>query len=132
MTLFYCTTEQVLVSIICVNFCRSFAPFGTKNTRNTHFSAYYYYVFWHIELKFCIYLSYNELQIKYECHQFSKNFVGVMPFSELRILEIHSFPHFSPTHFLTYSVEILHMTLFSFFFKFWPRISFTSTLFRKC
>ena len=29
MTLFYCTTDQVWVSLICVNFCRSYAPFGT-------------------------------------------------------------------------------------------------------
>ena len=29
MTLFYCTTDQVRVSSICVNFCWSNAPFGT-------------------------------------------------------------------------------------------------------
>ena len=29
MTLFYCTTDQVRVSSICVNFCGSNAPFGT-------------------------------------------------------------------------------------------------------
>ena len=29
MTLFYCTTDQVRVSSICVNFCGSCAPFGT-------------------------------------------------------------------------------------------------------
>ena len=29
MTLFYCTTDQVRVSSICVNFCGSYAPFGT-------------------------------------------------------------------------------------------------------
>ena len=29
MTLFYCTTDQVWVSSISVNFCRSFGPFGT-------------------------------------------------------------------------------------------------------
>ena len=28
-TLFYCTTDQVRVSSICVNFCGSSAPFGT-------------------------------------------------------------------------------------------------------
>ena len=31
MTLFYCTTDQVRVSLIYVNFCRSYGPFGTKN-----------------------------------------------------------------------------------------------------
>ena len=29
MTLIYCTTDQVRVSSICVNFCGSYAPFGT-------------------------------------------------------------------------------------------------------
>ena len=29
MTLFYYITDQVRVSSICVNFCRSYAPFGT-------------------------------------------------------------------------------------------------------
>ena len=29
MTLFYCTTDQVRVSSICVNFCGSYAPFYT-------------------------------------------------------------------------------------------------------
>ena len=29
MTLFYCTTDQVRVSSICINFCRSYVPFGT-------------------------------------------------------------------------------------------------------
>ena len=29
MTLFHCTTEQVRVSTISVNFCWSYAPFGT-------------------------------------------------------------------------------------------------------
>ena len=29
MTLFYCTTDQVQVSSICVKFCGSYAPFGT-------------------------------------------------------------------------------------------------------
>ena len=40
--LFYCITDQVRVSSICVNFCRSYAPFGTYNTgnkKNTQFSA---------------------------------------------------------------------------------------------
>ena len=29
MTLVYCTTDQVRVSLLCVNFCGSYAPFGT-------------------------------------------------------------------------------------------------------
>ena len=50
---------------------------------------------WHIELKFCIWLCFIVLQTKFECRQFASMFVGVMPPLELRILQIHSFPHFS-------------------------------------
>ena len=99
MTLFYCTTDQVWVSSISVKFCASYAPFGTYNTGNTQFSALFSYMLWHIELKFCTWLCYTVLQIKFECCQFALIFVGVMPLLELRILEIHSFPHFSPTCF---------------------------------
>ena len=50
---------------------------------------------WHIEFKFCIWLGFNVPQSKFECRHFASIFVGVMPLCELRILEIHSFPHFS-------------------------------------
>ena len=79
--------------------CWSCAPFGTKNTGNTQFSALFSNMLWHIELKFCIWLFLTVLQIKFECRQFGSIFVGVMPPLELRILEIHSFPHFSLTSF---------------------------------
>ena len=46
---------------------------------------------WHIELKFCIWLCFTVLQIKFECRQFASIFVGVMPLLELKLLEIHSF-----------------------------------------
>ena len=52
---------------------------------------------WHIELKFCTWLCSNVLHIKFECRQFVSIFVGVMPLLELKILQIHSFPHFSLT-----------------------------------
>ena len=39
MTLFYCTTDQVRVSSICVNLCGSYAPFGTLKTENAQFST---------------------------------------------------------------------------------------------
>ena len=54
---------------------------------------------WHIELKFCLWLCFTVLQIKFECHQPASIFVGVVPLLELKILEIHSFPHFSLTCF---------------------------------
>ena len=46
-----------------------------------------------------IWLCFTVLQIKFEFYQFASIFVGVMPLLELRILEIHSFPHFSLTCF---------------------------------
>ena len=54
---------------------------------------------WHIELKFCIWLSFTVLHIKFECREFALIFVGVMSLLGLRILEIYSFPHFSFTCF---------------------------------
>ena len=63
------------------------------------FSALFSYMLWHIEFKFCIWLCFNVPQSKFECRHFASIFVGVMPLCELRILEIHSFPHFSLTSF---------------------------------
>ena len=164
MTFFYCTTDQVRVSSICVNFLwelcpfwnleywkytvfrtfllhaftywaeilhmpffllyyrsstsvvnfyGSYAPFGTSNTGNTQFSALFSYMLWHIELKFCIWLCFTVLQIKFECRQFASIFVGVMPLLELRILEIHSFPHFSLTCFYILSWNFAYAFFFT-------------------
>ena len=63
------------------------------------FSALFSYMLWLIEFKFCIWLCFNVPQSKFECRHFASFFVGVMPLCEFRILEIHSFPHFSPTCF---------------------------------
>ena len=110
MPLLYCTTDQVRVSSICVNVCRSYAPFGTYNTGNTQFSALFSYMLWHIELKFCIWLCYTVLQIKFECRQFASMFVGVSPFWNLEYWKYTVFRNFL-LHALTYWAEILHMTL---------------------
>ena len=72
------------------------------------FSALFSYMLWHIELNFCTWLCSNVLQIKFECRQFASSFVGVMPLLELRILEIHSFPHFSLTCFDILSWNFAH------------------------
>ena len=40
MTLFYSTTDQVQVLVICVNCSGSHAPFGTYNTWNTQFPQF--------------------------------------------------------------------------------------------
>ena len=63
------------------------------------FSALFSYMLWHIEFKFYIWLCFNVPQSKFECRHFASIFLGVMPLCELRILEIHSFPHFSLTCF---------------------------------
>ena len=49
------------------------------------FSALFSYMLWHIELKFCTWLCFNVLQIKFECRHFASIFEGVMPLCELRI-----------------------------------------------
>ena len=78
------------------------------------FSALFSYMLWHIELKFCIWFCFTVLQITFECCQLPSNFVGVMPLLELRLLELHSFPHFSLTCFdtsgwnLTYDFVLLY------------------------
>ena len=54
---------------------------------------------WNIELTSCIWLYFTVLQIDFKCCQFVSIFVGVMPLLELKILEIHSFLHFSRTCF---------------------------------
>ena len=56
---------------------------------------------WHIELKFCIWLCFTVLQIKFECFSICVNFCGSYAPFGTRILEIHvhSFPHFSLTPF---------------------------------
>ena len=70
---------------------------------------------WHIELKFCIWLCFTVLQIKFECRQFALIFVGVMPLLELRVLEIHSFPHFSLTPFNILSWKFAYYFVFLYY-----------------
>ena len=78
MTLFYCTTDQIRVSSICVNFCRSYRPFWNLEYWKYTVFCTFSYMFWHtcIELKFCIWLCFTVLQIKFECCQFCVNFCG--------------------------------------------------------
>ena len=70
-----------------------------QSLTNMQFSALFSYMLWHIEFKFCIWLCFNVSQSKLERRHFASIFVGVMPLFELRILKIHSFPHFSLTCF---------------------------------
>ena len=75
--------------------CREFAsifvgvmPLLEHRILELQFSALFSYMLWHIELKFCIWLCFTVLQIKFECREFASIFVGVMPLLEIRILEI--------------------------------------------
>ena len=92
---YYGMVMSVRVSIrvsVRLSVCPSVRPVSVRP-----FSALFSYMLWHIELKFCTWLCFNELQIKFECHYFASIFEGVIPLCELRIWEIHSFPIFSPT-----------------------------------
>ena len=63
------------------------------------FSALFSYMLWDIELKFGVSLYFDAHKIKLECHQFPSIFAGVMPLLNFKLLQICSFPHFSPTCF---------------------------------
>ena len=61
-----------------------------------HFFPRFSYMLKQTELKFCIWLYFTVLQIRFKCCRFASLFVGVMSLLELRMLE-YSFPHFSLT-----------------------------------
>ena len=67
--------------------------------RPSQFSALFSYMLWHIDLKFCVSLYFYARKIKFECHQFPSLFAGVMLLFNFKLLQICSFPHFSPTSF---------------------------------
>ena len=112
MTLFWCTTEQVRVSSLNVNFWTSYASFGTKIIGNTQFSAFFSCMLWHIELKFCTWLCFNVIQSKLVCCHFASIFEGVMPLCELRIYRKCAVFRTFLLHALRCWAEILQMTLF--------------------
>ena len=102
--LLYYRSSSSVVNLL--QFLWELCPFW--NLLEIQFSALFSYMLWHIELKFCTWLCSNVLQIKFECRQFASSFVGVMPLLELRILEMHSFPHFIPTCFDILSWNFAH------------------------
>ena len=69
------------------------------SVRPSQFSALFSYMLWHIELKFCVSLYFYARKIKCECHQFPSLFAGGMLLFNFKLLQICSFPHFSPTCF---------------------------------
>ena len=69
------------------------------SVRPSQFSALFSYMLWHIDLKFCVSLYFYARKIKFECHQFPSLFAGVMLLFNFKLIQICSFPHFSPTCF---------------------------------
>ena len=78
------------------------------SVRPSQFSALFSYMLWHIDLKFCVSLYFYARKIKFECHQFPSPFAGVMLLFTLKILQICSFPHFSPTCFDILSLNFVY------------------------
>ena len=74
-------------------------PSVRPSVRPSQFSALFSYMLWHIDLKFCVSLYFYARKIKFECHPFPSLFAGVMHLFNFKLLQICSFPHFSPTCF---------------------------------
>ena len=87
---------------------------------------------WHNELKFCIWLCFTVLQIKFECRQLLSTFVGVVPLLELRILEIHSFPHFSLTCFDIMSWKFAYDFVLLYYRSSWSVVNLHQYLWELC
>ena len=81
------------------------------SVRQSQFSALFFYMLWHFELKFYMSISSYKHSIKFEFCQFPSIFVGVMPFWNLKYWKYTVFRSFL-LHALTYWAGILHMTLF--------------------
>ena len=93
---------------IMVWWCPSVRVSVRPSVRPSQFSALFSYMLWHIELKFCVWLYSNARKIKFECHQFPSFFAWVMSLSNFKLLQICSFPHFSPTCFKILSWNFAH------------------------
>ena len=77
----------------------SVRPGLRPSVRPSQFSALFSYMLWHIDMKFCVSLYFYARKIKFEYHQFPLLFAGVMLLFNFKLLQICSFPHFSPTWF---------------------------------
>ena len=93
---------------IMVWWCPSVRPGLRPSVRPSQFSALFSYMLWHIDLKFCVSLYFYARKIKFECHQFPSLFAGVMLLFNFKLLQICSFPHFSPTCFDILSSNFLY------------------------
>ena len=78
------------------------------SVRPSQFSALFFYMFWHFDLKFCIWLCFYECKIKFELG-YGRIIIGrVMPLWLWKFVIIHSFPHFSHTCFDIFSWNLVY------------------------
>ena len=84
------------------------------------------------EFKFWIWLCFNVPQSKFEFRHFASIFVGVMPLCELRILEIHSFPHFSLTGFDILSWNFAYDFVLLYYRSSWSVVNLRQFLWELC
>ena len=105
---------------IMVWWCPSVRPDLRPSIRPSQFSALFSYMLLDIDLKFCVSLYFYARKIKFECHQFRSLFAGVMLLFNFKLLQICSFPHFSPT-----CCDILSSNFVYDFVLMYHRASFT-------
>ena len=105
---------HVKASLNAINF-RQFllelCPFLTSNSHKYAVFRTFSYMLWDIKLKFCIWLCYTVILIKFECRPFASILWELCPCWNLEYWKYTVF-HTFLLHALTYWVEILHMTLF--------------------
>ena len=90
LPLFWCTTDQVRVSSLCINVWRSYVSFGTYNIGNTKFAAVFSCMLRYIELKFCTWLCFNILRINFEFCHFASMFEGAKSRKYQGVCEVKS------------------------------------------
>ena len=101
-----------ILSVVNLRLFWSYASFRTWNTVNTVFHTFLLHAlkYWaeilHMTLFYC---TTGQLRV---CRQWASIFVGVMSLLGLRILEIHSFPHFSPAFFDILSWNFVYHFIF--------------------
>ena len=92
----------------------SVRPSIHPSVRPSQCSALFSYMHWHIDLKFCVSLYFYARKIKFKCHQFPSLFAGVMLLFNFKLLQICSFPHFSPTCFDILSSNFVYDFVFMY------------------
>ena len=114
MTLLYYTTDQVLVWLICVNVCRSYVPFATKNTQNTVFRTFLLHAltYWTeiVPMTLCYCTTMYRLRSSFSFVNLRQLLWELCHFWYLEYWKYTVFRLFL-LYALTYWADILHMTL---------------------